>query len=66
MFFCLDTKKNPRLTDASRAGKSSSTDDNTAHPCTRLDWAFVVSFSQQLSLDAYIPSTYIIRGCLIV
>ena len=32
--------------------ESSSTDDITTHPCTRLDLAFVVSFFQQLNLDA--------------
>jgi hypothetical protein len=32
--------------------RKSSTDDIATHPCTRLDWAFVVSPFQQLSLDA--------------
>jgi hypothetical protein len=33
--------------------KSSNTDDITAHPCTRLDLAVVISFLQQLFLDVY-------------
>jgi len=32
--------------------KSSNTDDNTGHPCTRFDLTIVVSFLQQLNLDA--------------
>jgi len=39
-----------------KAAKSSSTDDNTAHPCTRLDLTLVVSFFRLLGLDAYTQS----------